>query len=223
MTTMDRPSHQKTLDRALPGMFVDKILFGLPQRESRNHRKIFGACVAIAMSARRRGWSEAEFLHEVARDESVLWLQLRRKRHGGLRSSASAYRDLHKAWKTAVANLRDAGMRTLKDVRDDAVQRATLWADRLTDGFDGFTEAESGVLSYVIAETERRGMFRVTCPGRDVAEFAKLSHPTAVRTLKALTRKGFLIKHYSGRGGPTATGRAAIYELADPDQRGGVY
>jgi hypothetical protein len=218
MTAMEQPHHQMTLDRALPGLYIDKIRFGLPERESRNHRKIFGACVAIAMSAHRRGWSEAQFLHEVARDQSVLWLQLRRKRDGGLRSSASAYRDLHKAWETAVANLCDVGMRTVAEVRDDAVERATLWADRLTDGADGLTEAESGVLSYVIAETERRGMFRVTCPGRDVADFAKLTHPTAVRTLKGLTRKGFLINHYRGRGGHTATGKAAIYQLADPDQ-----
>jgi hypothetical protein len=216
MTAIDHPHGQQALDRALPGLYVDKIRFGLPEKDARDHRKIYGACVGAAMSARRRGWSEAQFLHEVARDESVLWLQLRRRRGGGLRSSASAYRDLHKAWKTAVANLRDVGKRSAEEVRDDAVERATLWVDRLTDGVDDLTETESGVLSYVIAETERRGMFRVTCPGREVAEFAKLTHPSAVRALKSLTRKGFLIKHYSGRGGATATGKAAIYELSDP-------
>ena len=73
-------------------------------------------------------------------------------------------------------------------------------------------------MSYVVAETERREMLRVTCPGRDVAEFAKIPHRTAARILKTLTRKGFLIKHYDGLGGPSSTGKAAIYELADPER-----
>jgi hypothetical protein len=109
-------------------------------------------------------------------------------------------------------------MRTPDEVHADAVERAMLWADRLTDGADGLTDAESGVMSYVVAETERRGMLRVTCPGRAVAEFAKIPHRTAAPILETLTGKGFLIKHYAGRGGPASTGKAAIYELPDPDR-----
>jgi hypothetical protein len=109
-------------------------------------------------------------------------------------------------------------MRTPEDIHDDAIEPAVQWADRLADGVDGLTESQCAVMSYVVAETQRRGMLRVTCPGRDVAEFAKIPHRTAAHTLKTLTRKGFLIKHYSGRGGPSATGKAAIYELADPER-----
>jgi hypothetical protein len=210
----------RQLNQALPGMYVDKILFGLPPKEAGDHRKIYATCISIAMSAQRRGWSEAAFINEVARDRSCLWLQLSTQRDGRRRSSASAYRVLHKAWDTAEANLRNVGMRTPEDIYDDAVDRAVQWADRLTDGVDGLTESHCAVMSYVVGETQRRGMLRVTCPGRDVAEFAKIPHRTAARILKTLTRKGLLIKHYSGRGGPSATGKAAIYELADPGRCG---
>jgi len=198
-------------------MYIDIIRSGLPQRDGRDRRQVWGKCVSIAMSASRRGWSEAQFINEVGRDESNLWQQLRATRDGGHRSPASAYKDLHKAWDTAEANLRSVGMRTPEDIYDDAIERAVQWADRLTDGVDGLTESHCAVMSYVVVETQRRGMLRVTCPGRDVAEFAKIPHRTAVRILKTLTQKGFLIKHYSGRGGPSATGKAAIYELADPE------
>jgi hypothetical protein len=217
VTDLSIPGSARQLNRALPGLYVDKILFGLPPKEARDHRKIYASCISIAMSAQRRGWSEADFTNEVARDKSRLWLQLRTQRDGRLRSSASAYRTLHKAWDTAIANLRGVGMRTPDEVRDAAVERAMLWADRLTDGTDGLSDAQSAVMSYVVAESECRKMLRVTCPGRDVAEFAKIPHRTAARILKTLTRKGFLIKHYSGRGGPSTTGKAAIYELADPE------
>ena len=102
MTGIDEPERPAALNRALPGMYVDKILFGLPQKEAGDHREVYAACVSIAMSARRRGWSEAAFIHEVARDKSRLWLQLRTQRDGRLRSSASAYRVLHKAWEYAL-------------------------------------------------------------------------------------------------------------------------
>jgi hypothetical protein len=217
MTGTDQPQPAAALNRALPGIYVDKIVFGLPPKEARDHRKIYATCVSIAMSAQRRGWSEAAFIHEVARDKSRLWLQLRTQRDGRLRSNASAYRTLHKAWDTASAYLHDVGVRTAYDISQEARERALDWTDRLTDRADGLSDGQSAVMSYVVAETHRRGMLRVTCPGRDVAEFAKLSHQTAHRTLKALTRKGFLIKHYAGLGGPSATGKAAIYELADPE------
>ncbi len=205
-------------NRALPGIYVDKILFGLPPGEARDYWEPYRACVSIAMSAQRRGWSEADFVNEVARDRSCLWLQLRTQCDGRLRSDVSAYRTVHKAWDTAEANLRGVGMRTPEDIRDDAVELAMLWADRLTDTVDGLSDAQAAVMGYVVSETERRRMLRVTCPGRDVAEFAKIPHRTAARILQMLSWKGLLIKHYSGRGGSSATGRAAIYQLADPGE-----
>jgi hypothetical protein len=216
---MEQPQAGAVPNRALPGIYVDKILFGLPEKDARDYRKLFSACLSIAMSAQRRSWSEADFINEVARNKSRLWLQLRTERDGELRSERSAYRVLHKAWDTAVAYLHDVGVRTAYDISQDACERALEWTDRLTDRADGLTDAQSAVMSYVVAETHRRGMLRVTCPGRDVAEFAKVPHRTAARTLKTLNRKGFLIKHYAGRGGPSSTGKAAIYELADPWSR----
>jgi len=44
------------------------------------------------------------------------------------------------------------------------------------------------VMSVVVAETHRRGMLRVTCPGREVAQFAKVPHRTAARTLNQYFR-----------------------------------
>ena len=186
------------LNRVLPGMYVDKIVFGLPE-EAGNYRAPHTACINIAMSAQRRGWSEADFINEVARDTSRLWLQLRTQRDGALKSSASAYRVLHKAWDTATAYLHDVGVRTAYDISQDARERALEWTDRLTDQADGLSDVQSAVMSYVVAETHRRGMLRVTCPGREVVEFTKVAHRTAARTLKTLARKGFLIKHHPGR------------------------
>jgi hypothetical protein len=203
-------------------MYVDIIRSGVPTADAGDHRIVWGTCVSIAMSAQRRGWSEAQFTNEVARLESTLWVQLQTRKGRRTRSPLSAFKDLHKAWETAQANLRGIGIRSSHDVRDDALKRAIQWVDRLTDGVDGLPDDQTAVMFYVIAETQRRGMLRVTCPGRDVAEFAKLSHQTAVRSLKRLTHKGLLVKHYPGRGGATATGRAAIYQLADPDRLSGI-
>jgi hypothetical protein len=47
---------------------------------------------------------------------------------------------------------------------------------------------------YVIGETERRVMMRVTCPVRDVAECAKLPAMTAHRTLDARATKGLWVR-----------------------------
>ena len=80
----------------------------------------------------------------------------------------------------------------------------------------GLTPTETAVMQYVIDQTEQRGMLRVTCPGRDVAEYAKISHRTAARTLPALANKGLLIRYSRGRPGKDGTGKAAIYGLIDP-------
>ena len=72
-------------------------------------------------------------------------------------------------------------------------------------------------MGYVITETERRGMLRVTCPARAVGEYAKVSAMTASRTLSALTKKGLLVRYSRGRPGKVGNGRAAIYALVDPE------
>lgn len=112
-----------------------------------------------------------------------LWEQLATGRDGRPRPDGYVLWQLQRAWDTGVANVNDAGSRAKADVRADAVERAYQWADRLTDGADNLTATEAAVMGYVVAETERRGMTRVTCPARDVGESAKVSPTTrAART-----------------------------------------
>ena len=148
-------------------------MFGLREDQDTDPRKVWGQCVSIGMSAYRRGWTRNEFVDEVTKCEKKkdargrkrwtehrLWVQLRSYNS----SDKAAFNALDKAWEAAVENLNGIGMRTKEEVHDDAVERAFLWADRITDGVDGLTETEAAVMGYVISETERRGMMRVTCP-----------------------------------------------------------
>jgi DNA-binding MarR family transcriptional regulator len=206
------------IDRALPQIFVDAMKNGLPQQDARDKRKVWTMIMRIAMSAYRRRWTEMQFVTEMTkcekhktRQEHQLWAQLRRGS-----SDRAACKALHKAWDTAVANANNVSMRTREDIRDDAIERAFQWADRITDNLDGLTPAEAAVAGYVISETERRGMMRVTCPVRYLAEHAKLSVMTAHRTLDVLTARGLLVRESRGRPGKSGNRRAAIYSLADP-------
>jgi hypothetical protein len=210
----------RTLDRALPQIYVDAMKNGLPQKDAADKRKVWTMVMRIAMSAYLRGWSEMQFVAEMTksethktRQEHPLWLQLRRGS-----SKRTAYRELHRAWDVAVINANSVGLRSLEEICNDAVERAYLWADRLTDGVDSLTDAEGAVMGYVISETERRAMMRVTCPVRDVAEHARLPVMTAYRTLDMLTTKGLLVRESRGRPGKPSNRRAAIYSLADPHE-----
>ena len=193
---------------------------GVGGPDARDPRKAWTAILRVAMSACRRGWTEAQFMSELTKTDRHrtlsgyrLWEQLRERT-----SPSSSYRQLHKAWDCAVANLNGVGERTIGDLRADAIERAYLWTDRITDGMDGLTVIEAGVMGYVISETERRAMTRVTCPSRVVAEAAKTSAMTASRTLNDLTARGFLVKHSPGRASPRkGPRRAAIYGLTDPE------
>lgn len=209
-----------TLDRSLPGWAVDVILDGLPAQEAFDHRRVWGAYVGVAMSAYRRGWTEAEFVAQASDPSSRLWMQLMTRRNGRRTSMPAAYRAVRKAWHVGVANARDVGCRTADELRADAVERAYLWDERLKRGDDNLSVTEKAVMAYVIAETERRQMLRVTCPGRAVAEYAQTSHRTAARMLSALADKGLLVLHSPGRRGKEGKGRAAIYALTDPERDG---
>ena len=180
------PDHRP--NRALPEWAIDKLVFGLREDQGGSDpRKVWGECVSIGMSAYRRGWTRNEFVDEVTKYEKKkgargrkrwtehrLWVQLRSYNS----SPKAAFKALDKAWEAAVANLNGVGMRTKEEIRDDAVERAFLWADRLTDDVDGLTETEAAVIGYVMSETERRGMMRVTCPSRSVAyPFPYPPHP----------------------------------------------
>ena len=222
MTTASEPIGSRHLNRALPGWAVDAIIFGLPDKDARDGRKVWGMCVRIAMSAHRRGWNESEYVVEITHEDKKrgpgrLWMQLTTRSDGRTRSGDSPYRALRKAWAAGVANANNVGMRSLEEIRDDAVELAYRWTDRLTDGLDGLSPTQAAVMGYVVAETERREMLRVTCPGRAVAEYAKVPHRTAARTLSSLAKLRLLIKHSPGRRGKDGKGKAAIYGLPDPD------
>jgi DNA-binding MarR family transcriptional regulator len=208
----------RKLDRALPQIYVDAMKNGLPQKDARDKRKVWTMIMRIAMSAYLRGWTEMQFIADMTkcekhktRQEHQLWVQLQR---GG--SEGAAYKALHKARDVAEANVKNVSLRTKEEIRDDAIERAFQWADRITDELDGLTPTEAAVMGYVISEIERRGMMRVTCPVRDVAERAKLPVMTAYRTLNVLTSKGLLVRESRGRPGKPGNRRSAIYSLADP-------
>lgn len=219
--TTDAGTGLPALDRALPEWAVDIILFGIPEKDTGDRRQLFGPCVRIAMSAQRRGWNESEYLTEVSTHKNGLWRQLTTRRDGRSYPDKHGYKELRSAWEAATTNLNGLGNRTGHDIAADAVELAFMWVDRLTDGIDDLREVEAGVMRYVVGETERRRMLRVTCPGREVAEFAKVPHRTAARVLARLTQRGLLIKHSPGRRGKRGSSRrAAIYGLVDPETLG---
>ncbi len=97
MTQFNEQESPRQLSRALPQWAVDAILFGLPGRDARDSRRVWGKCVSIAMSAYRRGWNETDYVNEVARNESALWVQLMTRSDGRRSSLAAAHRAIHKA------------------------------------------------------------------------------------------------------------------------------
>lgn len=196
------------LDRALPGYYVDMIRDGVPDR-----RKVFGACISIATSAYRRGWTQAQYLTEIADANSGIWTQVLMRRDGRRSTLPQAYKTLRRAWDYGVANANNVGYRDRDEIRADAIELAYAWSDRLDAGTDNLSATERAVMEYVIAQTTERGMFRVTCPGRDVAEHAGIPHRTASRALAALADRGLLVKHSAGKRGEPGKGRAAIYAL----------
>jgi hypothetical protein len=208
------------LGRALPGWAVDAIQTGIPEREGRNPRQVWTMAMKIAMSAYRRGWSESNFTTEVTVGEHGLWRQLTTRPDGRPMSKKSGYKSLRSAWEAARINANNVGVRTKEQIAADAVELAYKWVDRITDGVDNLSDVERGVMGYVIAETERRGYLRVTCPCREVAEFSKTSPMTAARVLNRLADRGLLVKHSPGRRGTGSGRRAAIYGLRDFDPPG---
>jgi len=199
-----------TLDRALPGWAVDAIAEGVPTRDG---RQVYGMCVRIAMSAYRRGWTEPQFVNEIAAPTSRLWAQIMTRRDGRTSSMPVAMKSLRKAWTQGVANANSVGMRTRDEIAADAVELAYAWADRLDNATDGLSATETAVMRYVVAETTRRGMLRVTCPRRIVAEHAGIGEEAAKGALRRLADRGLLVKHSAGRPGEPGKGRAAIFGL----------
>lgn len=216
-----------SLNPALPTWAIDTLMFGIATKDKPDATKVWAEFVRIAMSAQRRGWTRNDFLGEVTREDRGrdangtrrwqshrLWWQL----YGYSHNVTRAYKSLDRAWDIAAQNLRGDSMRTAEDIKATAIETAYLWTDRLLAGTDGLGDAEFLVMEYVVTEVERRGMSRVTCPVRAVAEHAKVSKTVALRTLKKLSYEGFLVQYSSGIGGrDPSRRRAAIYSLGDPE------
>ena len=215
---------EHTPNRALPQWVIDWLLLGMPKYASA--AKIWGRMVSIAMSAQARGWTQMEFINEVAKTERrknaigqkrltehKLWLQLK----ACSRDAGHALKQLDKAWAQGVEHRMNEGFRTAEDLIADAVERAYQWDDRLTEGKDGLLDTEMLVMSYVIAFIEKRQMTRVTCSVREIGEFTDLPKSTAYRALKSLTEKDFLVQVSRGTSSKKpGNRRAAIYGLGDP-------
>ena len=203
------------LCRALPGWATDAMRFGIPAKEARDPRRVWTMAMKIAMSAYRRGWSEAAYTTEIALWQHGLWRQLTTRPDGRPMSKKSGYKSLWSAWEAGVVNANNVGIRTKEEIASDAVELAYKWVDRITDNVDGLGDVEAAVMGYVISETERRGYLRVTCPCREVAEFSKTSPMTAARVLGRLAERGLLVKYSPGRRGTGSGRKAAIYGLQD--------
>jgi hypothetical protein len=225
----EKPLDEDTiiLDRALPTSLIDLLIFGLQGNQKPKAKKVYGAFVSIAMSAQLRGWTRIQFLDEVVSRKSLNINGVRQRRHHRLwtqleelsRDDGHATKSLDRAWEQAKANLSDSTMRTPEDIKATAIETAYGWHDRLLAGTDGLNDTGILVMDYVIQETERRQMTRVTCPARVVAEHAKVSPMVALRTLKKLTAQGLLVQHSPGKGGSNPSRRrAAIYSLTDPEE-----
>ena len=177
------------------------------------------------MSACRRGWTRNEFVDVVTKCEKKKdarcrkwwiehrpWVQLRSYNS----SDKAAFKALDKAWEATIENLNGVVMR--HEGRDPRRRRRAgfLRADRITDGVDGLTETEAAVIGYVMSETERRGMMRITCPPRAVDEYAKVSAMTASRTLAALTAKGPRVQYSPGRPSKAGNRRGSHLRAGRP-------
>jgi hypothetical protein len=170
-------------DHALPAKHYDRLRKGIP-RDRLEPRLVYNAFVSLCMCARRRGWSETEFIDTVTSEtwSTVnghkmhhpygLWAQL-------VSMSRHPERDLDKAWSQAEANLRGEGMWTYEDVRASAVETAWGWQDRLTAGVDGLPPTDAKIIEYVAIQVEKRGRSEVTCPCREVADHVGISKATA--------------------------------------------
>jgi hypothetical protein len=147
---------EHTPNRALPQWVIDWLLLGMPKYSSA--AKIWGRMVSIAMSAQARGWTQMEFINEVAKTERrknsfgqkrltehKLWLQLK----ACSRDEGHALQQLEKAWAHAIEHRMNEGFHTADDLIADAVERAYRWEDRLTEGKDGLPDSEALVMSWI--------------------------------------------------------------------------
>ena len=217
-------NEDSTLNHALPTEHIDTMIDGLGENPGNN--EMFGALIVMMMSAQRRGWSLAEFENTLTGRYRLrvggvyrfkfyrLWIQCQELWR-------EPEKELGKIWDKAERDLDNA--LTVEQLHEAAVQKALAWRDRLNDGADGLDQVSLAVMGYVIDQTEKRRINRVTCPAREIELVTGAPRNTVYRRLKRLTAQGHLVQHGKGwyrnpidkktgrwRGG---SGKAAIYEL----------
>ena len=215
------------LNRALPTWAVNALETGV-EGSRPDARKVWARFVSIAMSARRRGWTEFQFLDEVWSQETrivkggnkvfgfwPLTIQLLTSVKGNM---GRAHREIDGAWLTAGDNLLSAGTRmTTEEYINEAIATALAWMERLDENPDGLSVTQVLVMRYVCDAVIKRRNRKVTCPCREVGSATGLSYRTANYTLRELAgRKGFLVLHHRGtHSGDPKYRRAAIYSLGE--------
>lgn len=214
-------------DHALPTWAVNSLENGVRHPDA---RRIWGKLVSIAMSARRRGWTEYQFLDEVwSKDKRItkghktfgywpLTAQLLASVDG---NHSRAHRAVQRAWLAAGDNLLAAGtLTTTEEYIEAAIDNAHAWLERLDEVGTNFptsgkwSPAQRLVMRYVAKSVVKRRNSKVTCPSREVGAATDLDFRTANRTLNSLAKRGLLVKHDGGRHSDRpALWRSAIYSL----------
>lgn len=211
-------------NRALPMWAINTLSKGVSGFKP-DPRKVWGQYVRIAMSCRRRGWTEFQFLDEV-------WSKGTRH-HGGRNvygywpltaqllasvkgSERRAHRTVDRAWATAGDNLLTEGtLTTTEEYIEEAIEHAQAWEERLDDGVDNLSVTQKLVMRYVTASVVKRRNSKVTCPSREVGAACGIPAPTANYSLHALQAKGLLVCHDRGMHAKDPKHwRSAIYSLA---------
>lgn len=215
------------INRALPPWALTALRTGI-DRKKPDPRKVWGKFVSIAMSCRKRGWTEVQYVEEMWAEETRIFpggekvfghwpltIQLLSSVKG---SKIRAQRQIDRAWATAGDNLlRECTLKTTEDFLAQVQEFAYAWDERLDDHVDNLSVTQKLVMRYVTASVEKRHNSKVTCPCREVGAVVGIPHRTANYTLKVLARRGFLVLHDKGTHSKDPKYRkAAIYSLADP-------
>lgn len=214
------------LNRALPTWAINTLSDGMKSKNP-DARKIWGQFVRIAMSARRRGWTENQFLDECLSKGTRQYGNSQVYGHWKLTAQLLAdakgmegrvQRQIIRAWATAGDNLlREGTLTTTEEYINNAIEAAYAWDDRLDENLDNLSVTQRMVMAYVTASVVKRRNSKVTCPSREVGAAMNMHRMTANRVLRSLAQEGFLVLHDRGvHAEDPKYWRSAIYGLSDP-------
>ena len=214
------------INRALPSHILHILATGAPGRNP-GARQVWGKVVSVAMSARRRGWTEMQYIDEVwskktrrgddGRKTHGYWPLTNQLLVSAKGNELRAHREVERAWKTAGDNLlQEHSLKTPEDFIADVIESAYAWEDRLDEGVDNLSITQKRVMLYVTTSVSKRRNSKVTCPCREVGAAAGIPYRTANYTMRHLADKGFLNLHDKGtHSADPKNWKAAIYSLSD--------